>query len=78
MIYKIEKNIMVISIKSTFEIFQSSLGLAAPKALGIGAASFASGGGAGSEQRYSGKPDGRAVSGAGTPKRETQNHRISG
>ena len=48
-----------------------------PFALGIGAASFASGGGAGFEQRYSGKPDG----GAGTPKRiinlEHQNFRIS-
>ena len=63
---------MVISIKSTFEIFQSSLGLAAPKALGIGAASFASGGGAGSEQRYSGKPDGNA----GTPRERLQVKRL--
>ena len=39
-----------------------------PSALGIGAASFASGGVAGCEQRYSGKPDGGAVSGAGTPR----------
>ena len=39
-----------------------------PNALGIGAASFASGDVAGCEQRYSGKPDGGAVSGAGTPR----------
>ena len=45
-------------------------------ALGIGAASFASEEKR-SEQRYSGKPDGGAVSGDGTPREETKKFRIS-
>ena len=40
----------------------------ASKALGIGAASFWRRSGSGGDKRYSGKPDGRAVSGAGTPR----------
>ena len=44
-------------------------------ALGIGAASFASEEKR-SEQRYSGKPDGGAVSGDGTPKKMTNGKRL--
>ena len=46
-------------------------------ALGIGAASFASGVKR-SEQRYSGKPDGGAVSGDGTPKGRLQDYKSKG
>ena len=48
-----------------------------PSALGIGAASFWSRSVSGGDKRYSGKPDGGAVSGAGTPREETQKFRIS-
>ena len=42
-----------------------------PSALGIGAASFWSRSVSGGDKRYSGKPDGGAVSGAGTPREKT-------
>ncbi|MBR5781489.1 MAG: hypothetical protein IKY27_05850 [Bacteroidales bacterium] len=55
------------------DLAQSSrLSASSLTALGIAAASFARRSDSGGEQRYSGKPDGGAVSGAGTPKERQQ------